>query len=477
MNAVPPRRVGSGVGSGLGDVGGSPRPVLRLADLTEDLAWPRLLRAPVLALDPSRLGLAFVAVVVAALLVQLAGAITGGGEDRVGVDAVAGAGVVEAWSSIAGGVVGVDGGRVGEGLVGLVVGVPASMVSAAPITGTLLLGVLIALAALVIGSLSRMSVCDESAGAKLSWTEGLRFGVTRFGSLLTAVLVPLGVVWLIAFGLRAVGWVVFSVPVLDVVGGLGFGLALLLSLIAVGSVVAMVFGWPMLLSAVSADAVDGVDAVQRAYAYVFGRPLRLVVYTAVLVVQGLLMFLIVSAICVGLVRFAVNMSFGWAPEPARIAVGLSDVTGERAVLEERIDRLRSQREAFEPGHGEFATLSGQIHTAERDLKALTPGATRVASGTLVRVWSVIPLLIPSAFAVSYIASASVLLYLVMRRLNDGQDVRDIWMPGRVPGTVSDVGSGTPVRVAGVGEGGVRAAGGVGVAGEAAADDDHDDVKA
>jgi hypothetical protein len=59
-----------------------------------------------------------------------------------------------------------------------------------------------------------------------------------------------------------------------------------------------------------------------------------------------------------------------------------------------------------------------------------------AASQLVSLWSAIPGLFAGAILLSFYFSGSSVMYLLLRRVCDGQDPLDLWFPGQAAGTVS-----------------------------------------
>jgi hypothetical protein len=62
----------------------------------------------------------------------------------------------------------------------------------------------------------------------------------------------------------------------------------------------------------------------------------------------------------------------------------------------------------------------------------------------MRMWMIIPLTLLAAYAVSYFWCAATLLYLAVRRVNDGQDMNELWTPGGT-GDAADFGLEPPSK--------------------------------
>ncbi len=341
----------------------------RLSELLDDLLWPRLLRAGSLALRPERLQLAFL-VNLLALGVLWVPTIWGANPlDAVFVSA--GPGPAPGWR------------------------IPGTNLHAAP--ERLPVGAIpflaLAVAVLSVGGcgLCRMAACDFSQGVILSWPQALGFALARWKSVLTAVFGPPILVGVIAAGLAVGGVALFSLPVVDLLGGLLYGLMLVAAIAGVGIALVYSLGKHMLVPAVACDGADGFDAIGRAYPYVLGRPLRLVVYSLLLGAVGAVVVVLAFAIAQG-------AAVGCARAAAYLAGARAD-----AIL------------GTGPG---------------------TPTGTAVYVHRLVAIWTTALELGAWAVVTSYYFCASTLLYLAMRQVNVGQDIAEIWMPGMIEGTMA-----------------------------------------
>lgn len=371
-----------------------------LADLTADLVWPRLLRVGHVALRPSRLGMALVWIIGMMLLGALADRLDG----RVGAQEPAlGSAARQIGLDLAAMVPGrgdAMSGRVGAQAFDAFVGVPAMMIRDYPWVAFIAVPLMALWTAIFGGAISRSAACDFARGVSVDWPQAIGFGVSRCLTLLLAIVLPLLIIWLIALGLAVGGWALFSLPVLNIVGAVAWPLFLLAALVASVMLLAYAFGAPLLVPSVTCEGTDALDAVQHAYSFVFARPLRLVIYLAILAVQLVVMVAIVAAVFWLAVHFAQMTATHWAGLRGKEVLG--DLPG---------------------GH----TLSPR--------PSEPAGASKFAKG-LSNLWTVIPVAIPLAFVVSFFWSGSTVLYLAMRRVVDGQDMSEIWMPGIIPGTMA-----------------------------------------
>lgn len=359
-----------------------------LDDLTADLVWPRLLKAGPLALRPSRLGLAFFYLVGLAALVSAAGRLDGVPDANVLLDAWTGwtghlAGLFEACART-------DGPGLGQAVNGLFIETVHDLVSAHPVIAIIFLPLIIIWTTLMGGAISRIAAMDFAQGVGLSWPQGMGYALGRWSSFAGAVLGPLALVYGLALTMAIGGWALFSLNGVNVVGGALWFLFLIAGAIATVIMLAMTFGGPMLVPAVACEGTDAIDAVQHAYSYVFAKPLRLLLYMAILFVQLVALLVMVGAAVWLMVHIA--------------------------------------------RHGAGVWVNADANRVIRGEDGLE-GAAAVAAG-IVRFWTGIPLLLGAAFAVSYFWCAATVLYLAMRRICDGQDMSEVWVDTIVPGTVA-----------------------------------------
>ncbi len=81
-----------------------------------------------------------------------------------------------------------------------------------------------------------------------------------------------------------------------VVLAIAFAMALLL--------LGLMFGWPLMISSVAAESQNSFDAMTRAYAYTFQRPLNYLLYGLIAVLFGGFCWLIVSTLTIGVLDLA-----------------------------------------------------------------------------------------------------------------------------------------------------------------------------
>jgi len=367
----------------------SARAPVTLRELTAGLVWPQLLRSAGLAVQPPRLLVGLLVVLGLLAVGWLLDVVWGAAPPAElpirfraapGEEPFADAFLAEVFSGVdvaARRAMELDVSKALTALVQSAYGTAWSLLGAAPVRGAVTLAAFLIVCAIGGGAIARMTAVDVGADLSMSARDGVAFALRRWRSLTAAWLAPLFVVGAIAMLLRASGWLLLSLPVLDVLGAVLYAIPLALGLLAMLLLGVFAVGHGLLIPAVAVEGTDALDAVQRAYAYVLGRPGRMLLYAAVLLAQGCVAYLVVAWIVDAGVRFTHENTTAWLSEARAAKV-----------------------------HGDDA-----------------------AAPTLIGFWESAFRLLPPAFLVSYAFSASTVLYLLLRRVNDEQDVRDIWMPG------------------------------------------------
>ena len=363
---------------------------ITLDDLLGDLLWTKLLAASRLALGPGRMGIAVAAVVGILLLDAVASWILGGPTLAETARQAMGDALARSADGLADG----DPASVVSGFVGRVVDPFQSASALTPWKFGFLIGPFFLIALVGGGAISRMAACEFSLNQAMSIRAGLSFSGRRLATMAGAVLGPLAVVGLLLVVLAAGGWLMLGLPIVNLIGSVLYGLAIVVGALAVVALVAYGLGASMIVPAVVCEGTDAVDAVSRAYAMVFAGPVRLVLYLVVLVVQGAVALLVLSLLAGAVVSLTAWVGSAWTGESVRQIIQ----TGSAGVLEQG------------------------------------PAGAGIGAGWLgfwIGLWSALPGAVVLAYLYSYCACGSTLLYLVMRRIADGQGLGELWSPGQI----------------------------------------------
>jgi len=245
------------------------------------------------------------------------------------------------------------------------------------------------------GSIARMQACQHARGDRLSVTSEVQFSTQRWRASLLALTAPGMLVAGVSIGLVLFGLLLFNVPVINFVGSILYGLALvfgfLIAIIAVGYAIC----WPMLVPAIAVENCEGGESVQRSFAYMFARPLHLLGYLSVLVVGLVLGFVVVRLLSTMTLDFTANLVDAWS-------------------------------------FNESLGNAGALQTDGIPVVGLVWYES--AAGGLVTLWETVVHDFMIGWLFSGFFSASVMVYLLMRHACDRHDTHDIWWDGMIVGT-------------------------------------------
>ncbi|MEO1717090.1 MAG: hypothetical protein AAFR76_08250 [Planctomycetota bacterium] len=359
-------------------------------DLISDMAWPKLLRVPRLAFRPGRIGLGVAVVLVLSLLDQLLAQLAGGAtvvDTLLAAVAAAGAAAGQQLSSL----------DAGGALGGFALGLGSAVQSVwheAPLRASVMVPLALLGFAFVSVGIGRLSAEEFCRGRSGTWYEGLRWAVHCVTGIVVAYALPLVVAGVLVGVLALGGWALLSIPFVNVLGTVLGVVGLAIALVVVIVLLGYAAGVPLFAGAMATEGSDGVDAMHRVYAYFFARPVRTVGYAVLLVGQGVVIVSVLGAIA-GLT----------------VAVG---IWAQSLLL------------------GEHGSLVASGVASER----LSVGGRAAAS--VMNTVLQLPALLVSGYVVAYAASGSVVLYLVLRRVVDGQDMVDLYVPGEIDAKLDEV---------------------------------------
>lgn len=252
-----------------------------------------------------------------------------------------------------------------------------------------------------IAAICRTAACQFAVEQYLTWTVALAFALKRWIPILGTVALPLVALGLGAVAL-AVGGVLLAVPGLNVVGGVLYGLALFGGTIAACLILLALLASGLFIPAVAVESADAPDALARSFSFVRNRPLHWVVYVIAALIQGLFGLVIVTLVASLTINFT-----AWG---AGLFVSSSAI------------------EAVGGGAGLTSILP--VDTGWDLL-----GTHRFAGG-IIALWRTVVAGLVAGWVVSYFACATTVLYFLMRKATDDQDLEEIWQPGLIEGTMA-----------------------------------------
>ena len=260
---------------------------------------------------------------------------------------------------------------------------------------TLLIGFCFALFG---GAIARVDALESGLKLKPTAWDGLEFAWSNVQRLLQSVLLPLAVVAILC-GLLSIVGIPFNLPVLDVIGGILYVLAIALSLVSAALLIGYGVMVPMLVGAVGVERSDAGEAIQGSWGTVMARP----GYYILLLAVALVSFAVGLAIVDLLVVVALNIAAeSWG---GIISGGAMRSAGTFNVLDFTFENLPS-----------------------------TATGTASATSALVSFWEQLVIGLLLGYIFSWAASIGTRLFLGMRLIVDKQSPSVIWMPGTVAGS-------------------------------------------
>jgi hypothetical protein len=137
------------------------------------------------------------------------------------------------------------------------------------------------------GAIARLAALELTRNESIGYGAALAHGWSKLGSYIMAPLMPLGAVLL--------GILFLSIPALlmrldfgVLLAGFLWPLVLLAGLLITIVLVGAWLGWPLMWGALAVESSESFDALNRAYAYVYQRPLRFLFYILVASLLGLI---------------------------------------------------------------------------------------------------------------------------------------------------------------------------------------------
>jgi hypothetical protein len=242
----------------------------------------------------------------------------------------------------------------------------------------------VAVWALFGGAIARIAALYLTYGEMIGPVTALKAAARRWPSTAGAPLLALLALLITALPLVLAGWLA-SFDIIALLEAALWILVLLGGVAVAVLAIGLALGWPMMWSTLAVDRTDAFDAIGRAYAYVYQRPLHAVFYIVVAGALGLL--------CQAAVSLLVDSS------------------------------LDATRWAFSAGAGEERAAELVDHTIDPQVSAFT--SPEETSGRMIRLWTRALAMFAAAFPMAYLWPSAVGIYLLMRRQIDSTDLSHV----------------------------------------------------
>ncbi len=257
-------------------------------------------------------------------------------------------------------------------------------------------GVVLVVGCFAGGALCRSVALDYSRAEKPGLIEVLSFSAEKFKDNLYAPLLPAAIMVVFAGFIYLLG-LGSNIPTAgELFLGLGLAAALVCGLLTVLMLVGTIAGGSLMLPVIAWEGSDVYDAVSRSLRYVFSRPWWMLFYTSIAALCGIVSYLFVRlfAFLLLIVTYSV------------VELGAFNGIGGSAKLE----RIWPRPDFFLlPGSG-----AGPVGWSESVAALLVRGTVLFVIGLLV------------AFVISYYFSAAGVIYSLLRRKIDGVSLTRVY---------------------------------------------------
>lgn len=178
------------------------------------------------------------------------------------------------------------------------------------------------------GAITRIAAMNLGREERVGLREAAWFALRKLGAYFTAPLFPLLAVFALAV-LIALPSLVMRLDLGVVAAGIAWPLAILAAFIMTLLLTGLLFGWPLMWCTVSVEGTDPFDALARAYAYVYQRPLHYLFYALLAVLFGALSCVVVFAFTDTMVELTF-WAASWGAGSSRITEVLNVMNGANA---------------------------------------------------------------------------------------------------------------------------------------------------
>ncbi len=303
------------------------------------------------------------------------------------------------------------------------------------------------------GAITRIAAVQVARGEKISAMEALNFTRKRLGSYIAAPMIPVAIMVLLLIGMILYGFPLM-IPIFGdiIVAGLFWPIMIVVGLLLAITLVGLV-GWPFMSVTISAQGgTDVWDAFTRAYSYVYQKPWHFIWYTVVAVVYGaIIVFFIgfMASLTVYLGKWGVSQTPGMAAagrQPSYLFVYAPTSYHWRDLL------LRGAEVGGEPIVGSDDQIIPAAYQKWTGRDDTYKGKDRLEwwnliGAFLVAIWLWIAFLLLIGFSYSYFWSASTIVYLLMRRKVDGEDMDEVTLEDEGEGGFAGAPLGAPTTAA------------------------------
>lgn len=248
------------------------------------------------------------------------------------------------------------------------------------------------------GALCRIAALQFAQGEKPGLTEAIRFSIRRFPSLFTAPLTPLLIIVFVGLFVVLLGLIGNIPRAGELIVGLGLLGALVAGALTAVLIIGALAGIGLMFPAIAYDGSDCFDSVSRSFSYVYAQPARMAFYSAVAAVY--------AALCYIVLRFFVFVMLWVTHCFLRLGIWTDSSTVG-------VDKLTAIWPKPEP--------MDLLGTAE----PVTANWTELWASRLVYFFLLVVIGLMVSFIISFYYCANTVIYSLMRNRVDGTALDDV----------------------------------------------------
>ena len=248
------------------------------------------------------------------------------------------------------------------------------------------------------GALCRIAALQFAQGEKPGLTEALRFSTRRFTSFFTAPLTPVFIIAFMGVFVSLLGLVGNIPRVGELIVAIGMPAALVTGALVAVLIIGAVVGLGLMFPAIAYDGSDCFDSISRAFSYVYAQPARMAIYSVIAAIYG--------AICYAVVRFFVFLMLLATHCFLRLGIWADSST-------EGVNKLA----AIWP-KPELMNLLGSSDP-------VTANWTELWASRLIYLFVLVVVGLMVSFIISFYFSANTVIYSLMRKRVDNTALDDV----------------------------------------------------
>ncbi len=279
------------------------------------------------------------------------------------------------------------------------------------------------------GMICRSAACEFAAHLSVPWTEALAFSLSRFTHLIGAFLLP-GVILALGVIMLACGGLLLQVPGVNIIAGVLYGLAMFLGFVISAVGLLALFAGSIFIPTIAVESTDAADTLARTFSYVKNRPLHFALYVVLATFLGIVTFFFVHLLTTLAINTTAAASSMFVP---------SDLADYASIGVNDLRRITSEEEAIEFGR-RLRSMNGRVtlNIIPTEAPETLFQGTDAYTAWFIYLWRTLAGGLLAGFVVSYLFSAKTVVYFLMRKATDDQDLDEIWLPGMIHGTLAPV---------------------------------------